>query len=205
MEDNNEPGLSHETQINTKPQARTHFSMISKADEEILANTPFPKTRADCIDGPRPCPWARCKHHTLLDIDPITGRISFKNPKIDNPLRIPANESCVLDITERGDMTLDEIGPIMNLTREGVRQIEISIFEKIKETPFIAEYGALIESEHVCTTVIKRKNPNETTDPGEHKKTRPELTLQQHLALAENTEAEPIQLQPKGKRIDRRR
>jgi hypothetical protein len=33
-------------------------------------------------------------------------------------------ESCTLDIAERGGLTLEEVGDIMGLTRERIRQIE---------------------------------------------------------------------------------
>lgn len=26
-----------------------------------------PQTRGDCVDGPRPCPWVGCRHHTYID------------------------------------------------------------------------------------------------------------------------------------------
>jgi hypothetical protein len=29
-----------------------------------------PRTRAECKDEPRPCPWVACKHHLYLDINP---------------------------------------------------------------------------------------------------------------------------------------
>lgn len=35
-----------------------------------------PRTRAECIDGPRPCPWASCRHHLLLEI-------AYAKPRID--------------------------------------------------------------------------------------------------------------------------
>ncbi len=27
-----------------------------------------PRTRGDCADGPRPCPWYRCRHHLGLEV-----------------------------------------------------------------------------------------------------------------------------------------
>jgi hypothetical protein len=68
-----------------------------------------PRTRADCIDGPRPCPWLECRHN-LLD------------------------QSCVLDlVAEHPDgMTLEEIGARLRLTREGVRKIEAAVMTKLR-------------------------------------------------------------------------
>lgn len=42
-----------------------------------------PKTRADCINRPRPCPWVRCKHHVLLDVNPKTGTIKVNAQKAE--------------------------------------------------------------------------------------------------------------------------
>ena len=36
-----------------------------------------PLTRAECKDGPRPCPWVSCRHHLLLEVasaKPKAGR-----------------------------------------------------------------------------------------------------------------------------------
>jgi DNA-directed RNA polymerase sigma subunit (sigma70/sigma32) len=33
-------------------------------------------------------------------------------------------ETCALDVADRGGITLEEVGAIMNLTRERIRQVE---------------------------------------------------------------------------------
>jgi len=45
--------------------------------------------------------------------------------------------SCALDVAERGGMTLEDVGHIMNLTRERVRQVEVAGIEKLRETGLI--------------------------------------------------------------------
>lgn len=89
-----------------------------------------PKTRADCKDGPRPCPFVACKHHLYLDVNPETGSIKFNFPHLELE---QMKETCALDIADRGAITLEEIGEIMNLTRERVRQLEQSTLQKIQE------------------------------------------------------------------------
>ena len=42
--------------------------------------------------------------------------------------------SCALDIADRGGITLEDVGVIMNLTRERIRQVEVRGLEKLKET-----------------------------------------------------------------------
>ena len=44
---------------------------------QLRLTNPRPKTRADCIGDPRPCPWVGCKYHLFLDVIPKTGSIVF--------------------------------------------------------------------------------------------------------------------------------
>ena len=45
-------------------------------------------------------------------------------------------ETCALDIADRGGVTLEEVGEILNLTRERIRQVEVIGLEKLRETEF---------------------------------------------------------------------
>ena len=81
-----------------------------------------PHTRAECKDGPRPCPWVACKHHLYLDINPNTGSIKLNFPDLE-PWELA--HTCALDVADAGARTLEEIGEITNLTRERVRQVEV--------------------------------------------------------------------------------
>jgi hypothetical protein len=81
-----------------------------------------PRTREDCRDAPRPCPWVACKHHLYLDINPRTGSIKINFPELE-PWELA--HTCALDVADNGGLTLEEIGLITNLTRERVRQVEV--------------------------------------------------------------------------------
>ncbi len=96
-----------------------------------------PKTRADCQDGERPCPWVGCKYHLYLDVNPKTGSIKLNFPDIDPE---DMTDTCVLDIADRGPVTLEDVGRIMNLTRERIRQLEAGASEKIRSTRLAIEY-----------------------------------------------------------------
>ncbi len=95
-------------------------------------DVPRPMARVDCVQGTnaeRPCPFVSCKHHLYLDVNPRNGAIKLNFPEIevwDMP------ETCALDIADRGGVTLDEVGEIMNLTRERVRQLETRGLAKLK-------------------------------------------------------------------------
>ncbi len=92
-----------------------------------------PQRRADCASGPRPCPFVSCKHHLYLDVNPNTGSIKINFPDVevwDMP------HTCALDVAERGGITLEDVGSIMNLTRERIRQVEVSGLEKLQVDPF---------------------------------------------------------------------
>lgn len=88
-----------------------------------------PKTRADCIDAPRPCPFVSCRHHLYLDVSARTGSIKLNFPDLEVH---EMKESCVLDIAERHGETLEGTGEILNLTRERVRQVEVGALAKLK-------------------------------------------------------------------------
>ena len=89
-----------------------------------------PRTRADCRDGIRPCPFILCRYNLYIDVNPRTGSIKFNFPGKD---LWELEETCALDVAERGAITLEEVGRIMNLTRERVRQIEQDALNKIRE------------------------------------------------------------------------
>jgi hypothetical protein len=80
-----------------------------------------PRERAECATGPRPCMFISCKHHLYLDVNPSTGSIKLNFP--DKEVWELEN-TCALDVADRGGITLEEVGAIMNLTRERIRQVE---------------------------------------------------------------------------------
>lgn len=112
----------------TREDLRVGWLLVGVFDEEDKAElfADRPKTRDECrwpgVNQVRPCPWVGCKHHLYLDINPETGSITLNFPDLE-PWELP--HTCSLDVAERGGNTLEEIGEIMNLTRERVRQIEV--------------------------------------------------------------------------------
>jgi hypothetical protein len=82
-----------------------------------------PETRAACANGERPCPFVSCKHHLYLDVSPRSGAIKINFPDLE-PWELA--ETCTLDVADRGGAALEEVGAIMNLTRERIRQVEVN-------------------------------------------------------------------------------
>jgi len=71
-----------------------------------------PKTRADCIDGPRPCPWLSCRYHLAISVNPETGAIkeTFPQLRIWSEPEGPGLEvleeavgTCALDVCDKND------------------------------------------------------------------------------------------------------
>jgi hypothetical protein len=88
-----------------------------------------PKTRAECAEGERPCPFVSCKHHLYLDVSARTGAIKLNFPDLEV---WEMTETCALDVADRGGTTLEEVGAIMNLTRERIRQVEVKGLAKLQ-------------------------------------------------------------------------
>jgi len=79
-----------------------------------------PKTRGDCLEQTRPCPFVTCHFHLFLIFS--TRGVTKAAWWNRDPLKM--DHSCALDLADRGGMTLEEIGDIIGLTRERIRQIE---------------------------------------------------------------------------------
>ena len=131
----------------TRPRSKT-IAMKRLTREELRVGAlmyppvdiPRPTTRAECREEMRPCPWVACKHHLYLDINPETGSIKINFPDLE-PWEL--QHTCALDVAERGGITLEEVGEIMNLTRERIRQVEVRGLLKLKMgSPSPDELGA---------------------------------------------------------------
>jgi hypothetical protein len=131
----------------TRPRSKT-IAMKRLTREELRlgalmyppVDIPRPQTREECRGEARPCPWVACKHHLYLDINPETGSIKINFPDLE-PWEL--QHTCALDVAERGGITLEEVGEIMNLTRERIRQVEVRGLLKLKMgSPSPDELGA---------------------------------------------------------------
>jgi hypothetical protein len=87
-----------------------------------------PKTRGECMDGPRPCPWMSCRYHLGLELQlaPSGNAVTDAVPiRYHDPESLDQMaQTCALDVADEGGHTLDEVGALTDRTRERIRQIE---------------------------------------------------------------------------------
>lgn len=99
-----------------------------------------PRTRAECVDGPRPCPFVSCRHHLAFDVMP-NGNIQWSNP--DVPIE-EMEHSCSLDIADRGGASIKTIMRIYRYSKETVMQQEkLALFRLRRHLPVIAEQAGV--------------------------------------------------------------
>jgi hypothetical protein len=95
----------------------------------VLDASARPDSRADCREAARPCLFVTCRFHLYVDVNPQNGSLKLNFPDKE-PWELP--ETCSLDVAERGGLTLDEIGSLLNVTRERARQVEQAALVKLK-------------------------------------------------------------------------
>lgn len=87
-----------------------------------------PQTRGECQGAARPCPWVSCRYHLFLDVSEADNiKLNFPDLEPDQ-----LETSCALDVADREGATLEEVGDLINVTRERVRQIQTRALEKVE-------------------------------------------------------------------------
>ena len=114
----------------------TREELMQGAELTDLIEYERPKSRSDCLKMTRPCPFVSCRHHLFLEVNEDTGSIKLNFPDMELS-ELP--ETCALDVADRGGVTLEEIGEILNLTRERIRQVEAKGLERLREAGFSEE------------------------------------------------------------------
>lgn len=115
------------------------FAEIPTLDED--PDSSRPQTRAECAEGPRPCPHVTCRYNLYLDVrgDGVL-RINFPDREPEEMLA-----SCALDLAEDGPRTLDAIAGLMGMSKERARQIEVAAMKKLQKALGAKEYHDLDE------------------------------------------------------------
>lgn len=93
------------------------------------SDDPRPRTRGECLAAERPCPWIGCRHHLAYGVSRCGSlQITWPDRELED---MPA--TCSLDIADglADGASLEEVGRLLNLTRERVRQIETRTLARI--------------------------------------------------------------------------
>lgn len=118
--------------------------------------SPRPTTYGECLTrglGTKdtPCPYVSCKHHLYLDVEPATGSLHVNWPDTD-PTEL--EETCSLHVAETTKVTLDQVGLLLGVTRERIRQIEALAIKRVrKQKKFTRQLD-----DHRKTTIVEPWN-----------------------------------------------
>src|SRR6266545_4090816 len=125
-----------------------------------------PETRNDCVEGARPCPFVSCQHHLFLDVSARTGAIKLNFPDLEV---WDMGESCALDVADRGGTTLEDVGAIMNLTRERIRQVEVKALAKLEALRDMMHLRDFVDEGPVGKRRLPRLSKQDLKGPGYRK------------------------------------
>lgn len=122
---------------------------------------PIPRTWGECQEralgtATNPCAHLRCRYNLLIDVDPHTGSYKITWPDLaegayTDEYRALPEHTCALREAERGGMALDEVGAMMNVTRERVRQIETNGLVKLRRLSALVR-AVDDDLDYVCQT-----------------------------------------------------
>ena len=120
-----------------------------------------PKTRGECADVPRPCPYVACKFSLYADVTRYGAlKVNFQG----EPDEMPADASCALDVANRGSHRLTDLGEIFGICRERSRQLEEKALEHFFEG--LKRAGLAGVTREWLVDALMRPEPNEDAEPG---------------------------------------
>lgn len=96
--------------------------------EAVVAEYDRPKRAAECKETARPCPWVSCEHHLYLSVTPM-GAIRFHHPDRE-PWEL--EETCALDVEERGGVTLEQAGSFAGMSVSGAKRIQRAFLTRLR-------------------------------------------------------------------------
>jgi hypothetical protein len=103
------------------------------ADWEIKPGVP--RTVGDCRDRDRsqPCAYLSCRHHLWLRLREEQPGNPAKGAQGDTTFRPSTNQTCALEVAERGGTSFSEIGELLGMHHTRVRQIAERALAKLKD------------------------------------------------------------------------
>lgn len=109
------------TQANKREHHQARVSQRMKSGD--VTPRSLPETSAGCPGDRHSCAYFSCRHNLRLEVGGRSNGSIYHNP----------HGGCALDYADSGPMTLEEIGYVMGITRERVRQIEAAALRHLKE------------------------------------------------------------------------
>lgn len=98
-----------------------------------------PRTRGDCENGPRPCPFVSCRHHLLVDVTE-DGRLKQNHSFDEDDEESIAEtlqampETCALDVADDGGLFDEEVAQMLGLTRDAVVVVETRAKRRMRDS-----------------------------------------------------------------------
>lgn len=111
-----------------------------KAGTWLPDDSPRPKTRGECADLPRPCPFVGCRYHLFLTVTQ-TGSIQLPHGDDVGVLK-KMPQTCALDVADEGPMELRQVARALDLTLEGTLLVVNSAYARLAQTPVVQENSA---------------------------------------------------------------
>lgn len=99
----------------------------------------LPATRAECVDGARPCPLVSCRYHLLLEVG-SDGRLlrsrdfDEQDPDSIVDVLVAMDETCALDARAKapGGLTVERISELLNSEILLVKTAQARAAERIR-------------------------------------------------------------------------
>ncbi len=111
-----------------REKRRSRSLTLEEVEEWVAPAQNRPRRRADCLGGARPCPFVGCRYNLYLDVR--NDSIVFNAPG-EEPWEL--EESCALDVADRGGVTLNQVGDLLGITSERIRQLEAMALKHLQE------------------------------------------------------------------------
>lgn len=109
----------------------------------VVVDVERPRTRGDCENGPRPCPWISCRLHLA------TERITGLSDEHALELLESMGDTCAQDVASRGESTLQEISDALGLPLMTVADTEKRAKRKAQASTVMPEFPEHPEDPYV--------------------------------------------------------